>query len=104
MNWSRGFLRAWVVVSAIWFLAMAYPWFDEYTRCCYWPDPALLARLRASAPVASVITFDDLPNATTLHELIWFTAGVCAAPAALLLLGCMMSWVLRGFDVQKQTR
>ena len=124
MNWSRGFFRIWIALSIVWFVIAGNRLFGDYSRCCKPPfDPAEFAAFKSSQPSPKVMsdaefaaakpTFDpskpfevvtdnNLPDAPWLpsvyaNDLIMSGVIVLAVPLAVLLMGYVLAWIIRGF-------
>jgi hypothetical protein len=103
MNWRRGFLRAWILLSVVWVLvASGYElnrWNDYFNGIrslraeCQDPKPPPWCLDWSQLPPANFFDqFDaDRPNIRAK------AAFIAAPPATLLLCGLAIGWVLLGF-------
>lgn len=114
MNWPRGLVRLWLVLSALWIGAVAW---TERDRLC-WVSPASDRRVEAVATDGPLVLarIDETVLEEAYRSLVdclppragatawWRTREpallmVLGPPLAALLVGCALLWIGRGFRV-----
>jgi len=90
MNWRRGFIRLWLIISAIWISAaiFAFSLPHSLSNVLAWTEPAIGQSIKLSSVEAYGTAFANL------RGFAFFGLGI---PAAAFLLGIACWWVARGF-------
>lgn len=108
MNWSRGFFRAWLVVSLLWIAGIGTLTFNTWPRDDWQPShPADRYQSKPATPADPYANFapasDAQMDAMALHRRevmghLWRAAWLSLLPPAVALgFGCALLWVSRGF-------
>jgi hypothetical protein len=90
MNWSRGLFRVWIALTVFWILGAGVHFQREYARCCKPPFDPSKPFDPAELPVAPWID-------VYASDLIFSGIVIVVVPLAVLLLGLVSVWVIRGF-------
>jgi hypothetical protein len=95
MNWRRGLLRVWVLVSVGWVAIVIY-WFGE--GCVYSPDSSIFNPLCATGKLAA----DGTPYAGLLRDFVFWDWArwiyrMLSVPVGLIGIGYLVIWVRHGF-------
>jgi hypothetical protein len=115
VNWSRGLLRIWLVLSALWLAPMSVATVMNWPDACCDPqthevtDPAVLSELEKSTAGLQdkdAIDVEFLSRARRKHELAAkrrhemvaiLLASTFLPPIGLLAIGYVVLWIGRGF-------
>lgn len=104
MNWKRGLLRLWLIVSLLWFLAaggIAVVVSSKQQQRGIRPTAAEIEDCKKKGPVPEFLSGcgDSRIEYVTVWELPpWqFLAGIVVAPIVLLGFGAAGYWAAQGF-------
>lgn len=100
MNWRRGLVRSWVVLSAIW---IGYTVWRLYSGCFELialdeaPTGKTFCYVDGWHLVAGARQVEQLGKFTTFHWLNWSSLAILP-PIGLLVFGVLAIWIIAGFQ------
>lgn len=98
MNWKRGLLRVWIIVSLLWLLMATGGAFMAFSKQEAQYKP-YATKAECESDTASFRCGLDVLESVTVWHLppLWVLVGITAVPLVLLGLGTAGYWVARGF-------
>ncbi len=100
MNWKRGILRLWVIISLLWLLAATGASFlvsSKLEERTSQPTAAEIAECEEIVP-KTFVCFGEVEVVRVWQLPPWpQLAGVASVPILLLILGAAGYWVAKGF-------
>ena len=99
MNWRKGLLRSWLVLSIVWVVAAVV--LERPIQA--WRDPIIESGRPSAVNEARAEGYKDAEIAAYLRRqyAITFTEHLIVPPFALLAIGCGVFWAMRGFRLKK---
>jgi H+/Cl- antiporter ClcA len=100
VTWRRGLIRLWVVLSFLWVAGAFYPYVYFYWG---WHVEEYLYGQKSNLVDLDSLVIDGLPSPSELKSIKsrWFYKSLFLAltpPLAVLLLGAVIGWIIRGFS------
>ena len=102
MTWRRGLMRLWVALSLFWVVGAFYPYVYFYWG---WHVENYLYGQKSNLVDLDSLVIEGLPSSSELKSIKsrWFYKSLflaLAPPLAVLLLGSVIGWIIRGFSAR----